>query len=86
MLYQLPSGRTIELSIEQYLDMTDEELTELDCLGSSYTMEINNPFYGSYTGKRNEVPQKIHDEHNLIDMPEAIKRDDKYFHNNDEKE
>ena len=83
MLYQLPSGRTIEISIEQYLDMTDEELRELDCLSSTHTMEINNPFFGSYTGKRQQS-QKIHDEHNLIDMPEKIKRDDKYFHNKDD--
>ena len=40
MLYQLPSGRTIEISVEQYLDMTDEELRELDCLGHSNTMEL----------------------------------------------
>ena len=84
MLYQLPSGRTIEISVEQYLDMTDDELRELDCLSSTHTMEINNPFFGSYTGKRKQY-NKIHDEHNLIDMPEQIKRDDKYFHNNDDK-
>lgn len=83
MLYQLPSGRTIEISVEQYLDMTDEELQELDCLSSSHTMEINNPFFSSYTGKR-QKSQKIHDEHNLVDMPEQVKRDDKYFHNKDD--
>ena len=49
MLYQLPSGRTIEISVEQYLDMTDEELQELDCLSSSHTMEINNPFFSSFS-------------------------------------
>ena len=84
MLYQLPSGRTIELSMEQYLDMTDDELRELDCLGSTHTMEINNPFFGSYTGKKRQASNKLHDEHNLIDMPEKIKRDDKYFHNKDD--
>ena len=46
MLYQLPSGRTIEISVEQYLDMTDDELRELDCLSSTHTMEINNLFFG----------------------------------------
>ena len=29
MLYQLPNGRVIEMSLEQYLSMTDEELNEI---------------------------------------------------------
>lgn len=84
MLYQLRSGRTIELSLEQYLEMTDEELNELDCLGNSYTIEINNPFFGSYTGKKQTKPEELHDEHDLLNMPREIKRDDSYFHNKDD--
>ena len=84
MLYQLPSGRTIELSIEQYLDMSDEELSALDCLGNSHTMELNNPFYGSYSKGRQPKVEELTDEHDLTSMPEEIKRDDTYFHNKDE--
>lgn len=65
--------------------MTDEELNELDCLGNSFTMEINNPFFGSYTGKtQTKKEDTLHDEHDLLNMPEEIKRDDKYFHNKDD--
>jgi len=86
MLYQLQSGRTIEISLEQYLSMTDEELQELECLSSSYTMELNNPFYRSYggTGKHKSCKVKLDDEHNLVDMPEEVKRDDKDFHDKDD--
>jgi len=86
MLYQLPSGRTIEISVEQYLSMTNEDLSELDCLSSSYTMELNNPFYKPYNGigKQESCKVKLNDEHNLVDMPEEIKRDDKDFHNKDD--
>jgi hypothetical protein len=84
MLYQLPSGRTIEISIEQYLDMTDDELNELACLGHNNTIEINNPFYASYSKGRQPKTEELTDEHDLTSMPEQIKRDDKYFHNKDE--
>jgi len=46
MLYQLPDGRTVEISINDYLDFTDEELKAL--VGYDYIgEEINNPQYGS---------------------------------------
>lgn len=84
MLYQLPSGRTIEISVEQYLDMTDEELRELDCLGNANTMELNNPFYGSYSKGREPKAPILTDEHKLHDIPEQVKRGDTYFHNKDD--
>ena len=86
MLYQLRSGRTIELSLEQYLDMSDEELNELEGLGSHQSMEINNPFYNSYkgSGKVKKEPKEHNDEHDLTNIPEQVKLEDKYFHNKDE--
>jgi hypothetical protein len=86
MLYQLRSGRTIELSLEQYLDMSDEELNELEGLGSHQSMEINNPFYNSYkgSGKVKKEPKENNDEHDLTNIPTRVKLDDKYFHNKDE--
>lgn len=85
MLYQLASGRTIEISLEQYLDMTDEELNDLEGLNFTNTMEINNPFYGTYreTGVRSEKKAQT-DEHDLTNIPNQVKLDDKYFHNKDE--
>ena len=45
MLYQLPDGRTIELSINDYLDFSDEEIRGLMAYDAGRM--VNNPFYGS---------------------------------------
>lgn len=55
MLYQLPDGRTVEISLEDYLDFTDEELRSL--IGYTYIGdEINNPSYGSVINKSPKIP------------------------------
>jgi hypothetical protein len=45
MLYNLPNGKVIEISVEQYLDMNDEEFEYL--LSINYGEVIENPFFGS---------------------------------------
>lgn len=45
MLYQLPNGKVIEISIDYYLSMSDEELDEFTRLNVGTTVE--NPFAGS---------------------------------------
>jgi len=45
MLYQLPDGRTVDISIEQYLSFSDEELKDLICF--NHGAVVNNPMYGS---------------------------------------
>lgn len=45
MLYSLPTGKVIELSVEQYLDMTDEELEYL--ISINYGDVLEDPFFGS---------------------------------------
>ncbi len=47
MLYQLPNGRVIEMSLEQFLSMTDEELNDLNGLGNEFSSDVVNPFYKS---------------------------------------
>lgn len=47
MLYQLPDGRTVEISLEDYLSFSDADLDAL--IGLNYGVEINNPMYGSST-------------------------------------
>jgi hypothetical protein len=42
MIYQLPNGKCIELSTEQYLKMTDQELKNL--IASNCGEEFNDPF------------------------------------------
>ncbi len=53
MLYSLPTGKVIELSVEQYLDLTDEELEYL--ISINYGEAVENPFFGSILEKPNTV-------------------------------
>lgn len=45
MLYQLPSGRVIEISTEQYFEMTDEDIEYM--IAYNIGDNIENPFFGS---------------------------------------
>lgn len=42
MLYQLPNGKCVELTIEQFLRMTDEELKGMVAFNAGD--EVNDPF------------------------------------------
>lgn len=42
MLYQLKNGKTIELSVEQFLTMSAYELDALE--GANWSEEVNDPF------------------------------------------
>ena len=44
MIYQLPNGRIIEMSLEQYLDLDEQDFRELNGLGKEFTSDITNPF------------------------------------------
>jgi len=45
MQYQLPNGKVIHLSIEEYLDLTDEDVQYL--MSIDYGEHIRDPFTGS---------------------------------------
>lgn len=49
MFYQLPNGKVIEISTEQYLEMTDEELEYL--IAYNYGDVVENPWHGSVLSK-----------------------------------
>jgi len=49
MIIQLPNGRIIEVSVELYLELSDEEISELNGIGVHYTKEYTNPFYNSFS-------------------------------------
>jgi len=85
MLYQLPSGRTIEIPIDTYLDMTDDELSELDCLSDSFTMEMNDPFYKPYSkGKApKKKPLSPDKKYGVDNQSNNEKLSDEYFHRDD---
>lgn len=45
MLYQLKNGKVIELSVEQYLELSDEDIQYLMCLNAGDVVE--DPFFGA---------------------------------------
>jgi hypothetical protein len=63
MLYQLPNGKVIEMSTEQYFDMSDEELDYL--VAYNYGEVLENPWFGSILSKA--------DNSKLEDIPDTIK-------------
>jgi hypothetical protein len=50
MLYQLPNGKVLFLSVEEYLNMSDEELHEL--ANSGYGEYVSNNAHFSNRGKK----------------------------------
>ena len=45
MLYQLPNGKVIEISTEQFVEMSDEELEYL--IAYNYGDVVEDPWFGS---------------------------------------
>ena len=87
MIVQLPNGRIIECSVEQYLSLTDDEVKDLNGLSSAYTKEVVNPFYNSFSGKTVVIDYELEfiDENEpALDEIEAYEKlDDLYFHSDD---
>ena len=85
MIYQLPNGRIIEMTLEQYLDLTDDELKDLNGLDSSYSSNIKDPFYKSCLRKASkEKPEKPEEyEPGIDEIPKEDIINDEYFHRDD---
>tara|TARA_R100000781_G_scaffold11084_1_gene10262 strand:- start:223 stop:498 length:276 start_codon:yes stop_codon:yes gene_type:complete len=90
MIYQLPNGRIIEMSLEQYLDLDDQDFRELNGLGKEFTSDITNPFYKStlHNNKREKPDQPevwnfTEREPSLDEIKDIEKMEDKYFHRDD---
>lgn len=66
MIYQLPSGRAIELSLEQYLDMSDAELDYMNA--NYYGDSIEDPWFGSVISKLPPPDEIISEEFVLQDL------------------
>jgi hypothetical protein len=54
MIYQLPTGKAIEISLEQFLEMTDDDLDYLNAYNVGEPIE--DPWFGSVltTGSKEE--------------------------------
>jgi len=68
LYYQLPNGKTVYLTIEEYLDLTDSDIQYLMSL--DYGESILNPFYGSSVDKKES--EKIYDFECLLDTDDEI--------------
>ncbi len=72
LIYQLPSGKVIMLTLEQYLDLTDEDIAFLE--NSNLGDTVNSPWFGSSIGtvNYNKTSQEIDFEEDI----EEIYKDD----------
>ena len=59
MIYQLPNGKIVHLSIEEYLDLTDQDIQQLmsDNAGNFAT----SPWHDSVIKNRREKPNEEED-------------------------
>jgi hypothetical protein len=68
MIYQLPNGKVIEISTEQYFEMSDEEFEYL--VAYNYGEIVENPWFGSVISKadnsKEDVTETVPD---LTDIP-----------------
>jgi len=79
MIYQLPNGRIVEMSVEQYLDLDDQDVSELVGLLPAFTSEVSNPFFKKFTAKPVNEDDKHEVEPNLQDVDRTEKLNDKDF-------
>ena len=96
MIIQLPNGRILECSVEQYLSLSDSEVRELNGLGAGYTKEVGDPFYNRFS-KPIAIPLNIDDdsyeeyideliiehEPELHEIEDYEKMEDSDFHSDD---
>lgn len=59
MLYQLTNGRTVYMTIEEFLGLTHEE--EQYLISINYGEVVNNPFFGQFSGKRSRDEEEDED-------------------------
>lgn len=82
MILQLPNGKVIEITLEQYLEMSDSQVQDLVGLSSGYTKEVNNPFHSMYSKKQIEdIKENLDDEFFADDEDEqAENKMDSFFY------
>ena len=59
MQYQLPNGRVINITIEQYLSMSDNDIQYMICINAGES--VHNPFTGSALDENTTEKQKEYD-------------------------
>jgi len=71
MKYQLPNGRVINITIEQYLSMSDNDIQYMICTNAGET--IHNPFTSSALDENSTEKQKEYDFSFIPDDEEDVK-------------
>lgn len=73
MLYQLPNGKVIEISTEQYVEMSDEEFEYL--IAYNYGDNLEDPWFGSVLSKRDTsiIEDPVNIVSDLTDIPDTDK-------------
>jgi len=75
MIYQLPNGKVIEISLEQYIELSDEELEYL--IAYNYGETLEDPWFGSVLSKSDNDSSDITEIHpDLTDTSENDKLED----------
>jgi len=80
MLYQLPNGKVIRISTEQYLDLTDDDIAYLCNPGNNHGVHINSLWTGSVlksNKKKKEIQAPTDDDHII-----STSDDEESFYNN----
>lgn len=75
MLYQLKNGKTIELSVEQFLSMSAYELDALE--GVNWSEEVNDPFAISVLHYGSAVDENEFDDYNYTEPDNDLTNIDK---------
>jgi len=71
MIYQLPNGKIINISIETYLRMTDEDFKNLSESNVGYSLENTNPFEICEAETERVTIELIEDD-DYFDIPDDI--------------
>ena len=74
MIYQLPNGKVVYLSIEEYLDLTDEDIQYLMAL--DFGEHVRDPFSGSAVKKNTKEKEYDFDDFNDEDIDDIISNTD----------
>jgi hypothetical protein len=56
MLYQLPTGKVIRITVEQYLDLTDDDIAYLCNPANNHGTHVGSLWTGSVLKNRKEKP------------------------------
>lgn len=82
MLYQLPNGKVVNLTVEEYLNLTDEDIQALVAL--NFGEYATSYWFGSCINP-NETPDKLFQDVNMLSFEEQddyIEELNKYDINN----